>query len=154
MPRSEQITALCNDQIAAIAVTAAHPNGFVREALAACHVAVLDLAGPAIDTVIGTHPAYSAAKLDMSVYAGQSGSVQSFGPRAVLVTTAKLDDATVERLMTGIVRHIDELKKAHPAFATIDAVMIASPNGLGADRHPAAVKYITDKKIGDSAGGD
>jgi TRAP transporter TAXI family solute receptor len=154
MPRNEQIEALCNGKIAAIAVTAAHPNGFVREALTACHIAVLDLAGPAIDTVIGTHPAYSAAKLDLRLYAGQSGSVQSFGPRAVLVTTAKLDDAAVERLMTGIFKHIDELKKAHPAFATMDAVTIASPNGLGADRHPAAAKYITDKKIGDSASGE
>jgi TRAP transporter TAXI family solute receptor len=154
MPRNEQIPALCGGKVAAIAVTAAHPNGFVREALAACALVMLDLAGPAIDAVIGTHPAYSAAKLDLSLYAGQSGSVQSFGPRAVLVTTDKLDDATVERLLTGIVKHIDDLRKAHPAFATIDAVTIGSPNGLGADRHQAAVKYVTDKKVGESATGD
>jgi hypothetical protein len=36
----------------------------------------------------------------------------------------------------------------------MDVVTIASPNGLGADRHPAAVKYITDNKIGESANGD
>jgi len=154
MPRDEQIPALCDGKIAAIVVTAAHPNGFVREALAACHLTVLDLAGPALDSVTGTHPAYAAARLDMSVYAGQSGMVQSFGPRAVLATTAKLDDATVERLLTGIFKHIDDLKKAHPAFATTDVGMLASPDGLGADRHLAAAKYLTDKKIGDSAGGD
>ncbi len=154
MPRSEQIAALCDGKIAAIAVTAAHPNGFVREALAACHLAVLDLAGPAIDTVIGTHPAYATAHLDLSLYAGQTGTVQSFGPRAVLVTTAKLDDATVERLMGAIAKHVDDLRKAHPAFATIDLATIASTNGLGADRHAAAVKYLADKKIGDSPTGD
>jgi hypothetical protein len=80
--------------------------------------------------------------------------VQSFGPRAVLVTTAKLDDATVERLLTGITKHLDDLKKAHPAFATLDLSTVASPNGLGADRHPAAAKYIADKKIGDAPNGD
>ena len=153
MPRTEQIAALCGGKIAAVAVTAPHPNGFVREALAACHVAVLDL-GPAADATVSAHPAYSAAKLDLSLYAGQTGAVQSFGPRAVLVTTAKLDDATVERLLTGITKHLDDLKKAHPAFASMDTAAIASPNGLGAERHPAAAKYMTDKKIGDAPGGD
>ena len=154
MPRSEQIQALCDGKIAAIAVTAPHPNGFVREALAACHGAVLDLNGPAVDVAVSTHPAYSAAKLDLSRYAGQSGAVESFGPRAVLVTTAKLDDATVERLLAGITEHLDDLGKAHPAFATMDMATVASPNGLGADRHPAASKYIADKKIGDPPNGD
>lgn len=153
MPRAEQVQALCDGKIAAIAVTAPHPNGFVRDALEACHVTVLDL-GPAVDAAVGTHPAYSAAKLDLSRYAGQSGTIQSFGPRAVLVTTAKLDDATVERLLTGITRHLDDLKKAHPAFATIDMATVASPNGLGADRHPAAAKYIADKKLSDTPSGD
>jgi TRAP transporter TAXI family solute receptor len=154
MPRNEQIPALCGGKVAAITVTAPHPNGFVREALAACHLAVLDLAGPAIDSTVAAHPAYSATKLDLSLYAGQSGTVQSFGPRAVLVTTAKLDDATVERLLSGITKHLDDLRKAHPAFATLDAATIASPSGLGADRHPAAAKYLADKKIGDAPGGD
>jgi TRAP transporter TAXI family solute receptor len=154
MPRAEQVPALCDGKVAAIAVTAAHPNGFVREALAACHIAILDLAGPGIDAAIAAHPAYSAAKLDLGLYAGQSGAVQSFGPRAVLVTTAKLDDATVERLLTGIFKHLDDLKKAHPAFATMDAATLASPNGLGAEGHPAASKFIADKKIGDAPGGD
>ncbi len=154
MPRTEQIAALCNGKIAAIAVTAPHPNGFVREALSACHVAILDLTGPAIDAVTGTHPAYGPARLDLSVYEGQSGAVQSFGPRAVLMTTVKLDDATVERLLNGISHHIDDLKKAHPAFTGIDAAAIAAPTGLGADRHPAAVKYVTDNKVGDAPSGE
>jgi hypothetical protein len=153
MPRGEQIQALCDGKVAAIAVTAPHPNGFVREVLEACHATVLDL-GPAVDAAVGTHPAYSAAKLDLGRYAGQTGAVQSFGPRAVLVSTVKLDDATVERLLSGITKHLDDLKKAHPAFATLDMATVASPNGLGADRHPAAAKYIADKKIGDVPGGD
>jgi TRAP transporter TAXI family solute receptor len=153
MPRNEQIQALCDGKIAAIAVTAPHPNGFVRDALEACHATVLDL-GAAVDAAVSTHPAYAAAKLDLSRYPGLSGTVQSFGPRAVLVTTVKLDDATVKRLLTGVTKHLDDLKKAHPAFATMDMATVASPNGLGADRHPAAAEYIADKKIGDTPNGD
>lgn len=153
MPRNEQIAALCNGKVAAIAVTAPHPNGFVREALSACKVAVLDLSGPGLDAVVGSHPAYGPARLDLSVYEGQTGAVQSFGPRAVLMTTMTLEDATVERVLNGLVHHIDELRKAHPAFASIDAATIATPIGLGADRHPAATKYLTDNKTGDDPGG-
>ena len=154
MARSEQISALCNGKIAAIAITAPHPNGFVREALSACHVVVLDLAGPGLDAAVAAHPAYAPAHLDMSVYAGDSRMVQSFGPRAVLMTTAKLDRDVVERLLNGIFRHVDDLKKSHPAFVMLDTGTIATAAGLGAERHPAAVKYMTDNKISDAPNGE
>ncbi|MDB5395613.1 MAG: hypothetical protein JWM91_3119 [Rhodospirillales bacterium] len=150
MPRNEQIAALCDGKIAAIAVTAPHPNGFVREAIAACHAIILDLAGPGIDGAVEAHPAYAPAHLDLSVYGTANSAVQSFGPRAVLVTTAKLDNVTVDRLLTGIFKHLEELKKSHPALVGLDANAIAAPAGLGADRHPAAVKYLVDNKIGDA----
>ncbi len=154
MARSEQIAALCSGKIAAIAFTAPHPNGFVREALSACHAVVLDLAGPGLDAAVAAHPAYAPAHLDMSVYGGEPRMVQSFGPRAVLVTTTKLDRDVVERLLNGIFRHIDDLKKSHPAFVMLDTGTIATVAGLGAERHAAAVKYMTDNKIGDAQTGE
>lgn len=149
MPRNEQIATLCNGKIGAIVVTAPHPNGFVRDALAACHVVILDLAGPGIDGVLEAHPSYAQTRLDMSVYGIANTTIQSFGPRAVLVTTAKLDNGSVDRLLNGVFRHLDDLKTSHPAFAGMDMNAIAAPAGLGAERHPAVVKYMTDNKIGD-----
>jgi TRAP transporter TAXI family solute receptor len=151
MPRSEQIAALCDGKIAAIAVTAPHPNGFVREAIAACHATILDLAGSGLDEAVEAHPSYAPARLDMSVYGVAGAVVQSFGPRTVLVTTAKADNGMVNRLLSGVFKHIDDLKKSHPALAGLDANSMATSAGLGAERHAAAIKFLTDNKIGDSS---
>ncbi len=153
MPRNDQANALCTGSAAAVAVTAPHPNGFVRQLLAACGGTILDLAGPAIDAVSAQHPAYGPARIDLSVYGGPSQVVQSLGTRAVLVTTAKTDDALVQRLLKAVVDHVDDLKAAHPAFAGLDAGALSSSAGLGVDRHPAAVKYFGADKTGDAGGG-
>ncbi len=153
MPRADQVGALCSGSAAAVAVTAPHPNGFVRQLLAACGGTILDLAGPVIDTISAQHPAYGPARIDMSVYGGPAQVIQSLGTRAVLVATAKTDDTLVQRLLKAVVDNIDRLKAAHPAFAALDAGTVSSGVGLGADRHPAAARYFGADKTGDAGGG-
>jgi TRAP transporter TAXI family solute receptor len=153
MPRSDQVGALCGGAVAAIAITAPHPNGFVRSAVAACNATVLDLAGPAIDAVVAQHSAYGPAKLELGVYGGGSHVIQSFGTRAVLVTTLKMDDEAIRLLLKAVLDHVDDLRAAHPAFAGLDAAALSSGSGLGADRHPAAAKFFSDGKGGDTGSG-
>jgi TRAP transporter TAXI family solute receptor len=153
MPRTDQIGALCNGTVAAIAITAPHPNGFVRSAMAACNATVLDLAGPAIDALVAQHPAYGPARLELDIYGGGSHVLQSFGTRSVLVTSVKLDDEAVQLLLKAVLDHVDELRAAHPAFAGLDAATLASSSGLGADRHPAAAKYFSDGNGGEPGNG-
>jgi len=150
MPRADQVGALCSGGVAAVALTAPHPNGFVRGALATCGATMLDLSGPAIDTAVAQHPAYAPAKLELGVYGGGSHVLQSFGTRAVLVTTAKLDDDIVKNLLKAVIDHAAALRAAHPAFAGLDEASLSSPSGLGADRHPAAARYLSNGK-GDAA---
>jgi TRAP transporter TAXI family solute receptor len=155
MPRGDQIAALCSGGVAAVALTAPHPNGFVRSALAAtCPITVLDLPGPGIDAVTAAHPAYAPTEMDIGAYAGPQKIIHSFGLRAVLVTTAKLDSETVTRLMAAVDKDGDELRKAHPAFAGLDRNEIFSSAGLPVERHAAASKYLADHKIGDTPAGN
>ena len=155
MPRSDQIGALCAGTVAAIAVTAPNPNGFVRGALAAsCPIAVLDLAGPGLEAVIASHPAYAPVDVDLAAYKAGAKPVHSFGPRAVLVTTAKMDDQRVGRIMAALDTHDEQLRKAHPAFAGLDKATLFSQQGLGAERHDAATKYLVDHKLADPASGE
>jgi len=143
MPLSDEIDALCHDKIAVLAVTAAHPNGFVRQALDACPVTPLDLAGPGLDATVAAHrTAYAPVRVDIGAYRGKSEIVRSLGPRAVLVTTAALGDDVVQRLLVGIFQHLDTLKKAHPAFFGLDQTAVAAGAGLGAVRHPAAASFL------------
>jgi TRAP transporter TAXI family solute receptor len=156
MPRGDEVAALCAGTVAAVALTAPHPNGFVRSAMTAapCPLTILDLGSSPIDTVTAAHPAYAPAVLDLGVYTGQPKLVHSFGPRAVLVTTSKLDNETVLRLMTAIDKNGDNLRKAHPAFAGLERTAMFSSRGIGAELHPAASKYLSDNKIGEQLSGE
>ena len=155
MPRVDQIAALCAGTVAAVALTAPHPNGFVRSALEAkCPVTALDLSIPAIDAVVAAHAAYAPAVLDLGAYAGQPKLIHSFGPRAVLVTTSKMDDETVTRLMIALDKHGEELRKAHPAFVNLDRATIFSGLGLGTQRHQAAIRYLAGAKTGEPNSGE
>lgn len=153
MPHADQVGALCSGEVAAVAITAPHPNGFIRSAMNACSLTVLDLAGPAIDAAVAQHPAYGPAKLELGVYGGGSHVVQSFGTRAVLVSTVKMDDEIVKHLLKAVIDHAGDLRAAHPAFAGLDDAALSSGSGLGIDRHPAAAKYLSDGKGGDPNGG-
>jgi TRAP transporter TAXI family solute receptor len=155
MPRSEQIAALCAGTVAAIAVTAPNPNGFVRSALdAKCPLTILDLGAAAIDSVTGSHPAYAPARVDLGVYTGQPRVINSFGPRAVLVTLSGSDGDTVKDVMAAVDKDMDDLRKSHPGFAGLDRAAIFSSRGLGAERHDAANQYLIDHRISDSASGE
>ena len=154
MKRADQIAALCGAKVAAIAVTAAHPNRFVRDALAACPTALLDLAGAGLDGVVNSHPAYAPAVIDPSVYGKTGAPTQSFGPRTVLVAKAALPDETVTRLLSSLFGRIGELRAAHPAFSGLDQRALAAGAGLGPERHPSALKYLTNKKLIEVPGGD
>ncbi len=153
MPRADQANALCSGSAAAIVLTAPHPNGFVRQLIAACGGTILDLAGPAIETVSAQHPAYGPAQIDLSVYGGPVRVVQTLGTRAVLVTTTKANDALVQRVLKAVIDQVGDLQSAHPAFASLNAGALSSSAGLGVDRHPAATKYFSTDKAGDAGGG-
>lgn len=154
MNRDDQITALCGAKVAAIAVTAAHPNRFVRDALAACPTRLLDLAGPGLDTTVNAHRAYAPAIIDLTAYGKTGQTAHSFGPKTVLVTTAKLPDETVLQVLSSLVAQVNALRSAHPAFTGFDRSTLAGGTGLGAERHAAAVKYLTDNKLMDAPSGD
>jgi TRAP transporter TAXI family solute receptor len=153
MPRDQQITALCDGKIAAIALSAPHPNGFVRQALGACPLFELDLQGAALVSVLAGHPAYAPATIDLGIYTGASRPMQSFGPRAVLVTTMAADEQAITRILSAIFRHTEELKKAHPAFGGLTTTQIGSDAGLGAPRHPIVAKYLSENAMSGPPGG-
>ena len=96
--------------------------------------------------------AYAPYVIAAGTYAGMTQPVQSLGPRTVLVSSAKTPDAHVSRFLAAMFNHLTELRKAHPAFAGLGRDTLASGIGLSANRHPAALKYLTDNKLLDGGG--
>ena len=148
MPRGQQAAALCGGKISAIALSAPHPNGFVRQALGTCPLTVLDLGGPALTAVLAGHKAFGPATIDLGLYGADTAKqVKSFGPRAVLVTTTEADPQVIGRILSAISQHTEDLKRAHPAFSALNVDLLASKAGLGVERHPIADKFFADYAV-------
>jgi len=63
---------------------------------------------------------------------------------ATFVTNEDMDEAVVYEVTRAVMENIDDFRKLHPAFATLDPKeMIAK--GLSAPMHPGAEKYYKEK---------
>ena len=63
---------------------------------------------------------------------------------ATLVTSAKVPDDVVYKLVKAMFDNFDEFKKLHPAFANLDPAKMVK-DGLSAPLHPGAAKYYKEK---------
>lgn len=105
----------------------------------------LSLPVETIEKIIEKYPFFSREEISEKVY-GQSEKVNSLALRAVLVSSVKTDEKTVESIMNVIFQNTEYLKTLHPRAADIrlkDALKGVSPDML----HPGAVKFFEKKGL-------
>ena len=130
------LTALCADQLDAEIFLVGHPSAVVRKHLQACESEIVPVAGPMIDMLLSTLPYYKRGVIAAGAY-GLKADVPTFGVRATLVTSAKLNDQVAYTVARNLIGNIDELRAAHPALASLDRAQMAR-EALTAPLHPGA----------------
>lgn len=144
MQSSEQASALCNGTIDATIWVAGLPNGSAQEATSSCNVRILPLSGPGIDKLLAENPAFARATIPGGMYAGNPTDTVSWGPKATVVTSDKLDDDVAYAIVKAIFDNFSDFKKLHPAFGPLTTKKMIS-EGLTAPLHPGAVKYYKER---------
>ena len=141
---SEQAAALCDGKIDATIWAAGLPNGSSQEATSTCNVKIIDLGGKGRDAVLAANSAYAAASIPGGLYPNNPNDIQSWGPKATFVTSAKTSDEVVYAVVSAVFNNFDAFKKLHPAFARLkESEMIV--DGLTAEIHPGALKYYKER---------
>ncbi|MEQ9491501.1 MAG: TAXI family TRAP transporter solute-binding subunit [Alphaproteobacteria bacterium] len=141
---SEQASALCDGTIDAAIWVAGLPNGSSQEATSSCNVRILPLTGPGIDKLLAENPAFARATIPGGMYAGNPTDIVSWGPKATVVTSDKLDDDVAYAIVKAIFDDFSDFKKLHPAFGPLTEKKMIS-EGLTAPLHPGAVKYYKER---------
>jgi TRAP transporter TAXI family solute receptor len=72
--------------------------------------------------------------------------VATFGVKATVVTSARIDADTVYAVVKAVFDNLDEFKKLHPAFGPLDPGRMAK-DGLSAPLHEGALRYFREKKL-------
>lgn len=141
---SEQSAALCDGKIDATIWAAGLPNGSSQEATSSCDVKIIALEGEAIDKLLAENPAYAAATIPGGMYPNNADDIPSWGPKATIVTSAKVSDEVVYEVVKAIFENFDGFKGLHPAFARLNEEEMVS-DALSADIHPGAMKYYKER---------
>ena len=140
---SEQSAALCDGKIDATIWAAGLPNGSSMEATSTCEVDIVPLTGPGIDKLLEENPAYAKATIPGGMYPGNPDDIQSWGPKATIVTSASVDEDIVYNVVKAIFENFEDFKQLHPAFQILVKEEMVSQS-LSAPIHDGAMQYYEE----------
>jgi hypothetical protein len=137
--------ALCDNKIDAFTYVVGHPNASIKEASTTCASNLVQITGPAVDKLMKSFPFYPAAVIPGKMYTGTDTDVKTFGPRATIVTSAKLSDKAAYAIVKAVFDNLADLKKLHPALEGLTAPEMLTGNS--AAFHPGAIQYYKEKGL-------
>jgi TRAP transporter TAXI family solute receptor len=146
LPASQQSLALCHDRVQAMVYTVGHPNASVGQAAGLCNAVIVEVKGPAIDKLVEENPFYAYTEIPGGIYSGNPDPVITFGVKATVVASAKLDTETVYAVVKAVFENLDRFKKMHPAFGGLEAERMVV-DGHSAPLHEGALRYYTEQGL-------
>lgn len=141
---TEQSNALCDGKIDAYGYTVGVPNAGVAVATDGCEARIVSLDGEVEKKLVEDRPYYAFTKIPEGTYQTTDEDVTTFGVMATFVTNEDMDEAVVYEVTRAVMENIDDFRKLHPAFATLDPKEMIT-KGLSAPMHPGAEKYYKEK---------
>ena len=142
---SEQVGALCDGKVDAIAYTVGVPNGAIGQAIDSCGANFVNLNSNAEKKLVNDNPFYAFANIPAGTfYKSQKNDAVTFGVMASFVSSSDVSDAIVYEVVRAVFENLDDFKKLHPAFKNLDPKNMIK-NGLSAPLHNGAKKYYKEK---------
>ena len=142
---SEQVGALCDGKVDAIAYTVGVPNGAIGQAIDGCGAHFVNLNSDVEKKLVNDNPFYAFANIPAGTfYKSQKEDAVTFGVMATFVSSAAVNEDVVYEVVRAVFENLDDFKKLHPAFTNLDPKQMIS-NGLSAPLHKGAVKYYKEK---------
>ncbi len=146
LPASQQSLALCHNRVQAMVYTVGHPNASVSQAAGLCNAVIVEVKSPAIDKLVADNPFYAYTEIAGGIYSGNPDPITTFGVKATVVASAKLDASVVYSVMEAVFQDLEQFKKMHPAFGelVVDRMM---KDGLSAPLHEGALRYFQEQGL-------
>ena len=142
---SEQVGALCDGKVDAIAYTVGVPNGAIGQAIDGCGASFVNLDSDVEKKLVNDNPFYAFANIPAGVfYSSQASDATTFGVMATFVSSADVSDDVVYEVVRAVFENLDDFKKLHAAFKNLDPAQMIT-NGLSAPLHNGAVRYYKEQ---------
>lgn len=146
LPASQQSLALCHNRVQAMVYTVGHPNASVGQAAGLCDAVIVEVQDQTIDKLVADNPFYAYTVVPGGIYNGNPDPVTTFGVKATVVTSARVDPDTIYSVVSTVFENLDEFKKMHPAFGSLQVNEMAT-DGLSAPLHDGAIRYFKEQGL-------
>ena len=143
---SEQPKALCDGKIDVMIYAAGNPNGVLQEATQTCKVRIISVDKETIDKLTKINSFYTKAIIPGGMYAGNPNAVETFGVKASVVTSEKVNADIVYNLTKSVFENFDNFKTLHPVFASLKKEDMVK-EGNSAPTHAGALRYFKEAKL-------
>ena len=139
---AEMPDALRDDKIDGYFYMIGHPNANLKDATNSVDTKIVALEGKAIDGMINKYPYFAKAKIVKGLYKGVNSDVNTFGVKAVLVSSTDVSEKAVYTVVKAVLENFEEFKRLHPAYNNITKESLL--DGLSAPLHEGAKKYFKE----------
>jgi TRAP transporter TAXI family solute receptor len=148
---SNQIESLCNKKIDVMTYIAGNPNGIIQEATrhqgSKCKVKILSIDKKTIEKLVSRFPFYTKAKIPGGLYNNNKKDISTFGIKAVLLSTNKVDPQTIESLLEAVVGNLDSLKSLHPVLSNFkESEILPISKDQQYPVHKGSLNYIKNRR--------
>jgi len=147
---TEQIKALCDGDIDAMTYMAGNPNGVLQEVTqnsnSGCKVKILNISEKVIEKLIKINPSYVKSYVSGGMYKNNPKDITTFGIKATLVTSSKVDEKIVYNLTKAVFNNFDNFKTLHPVFSSME-ISKSIKDGNHAPIHKGAMRYYKEHNL-------
>ncbi len=145
LPPSEQPKALCEGKIDVMIYMSGNPNGVLQEATQTCRVRILSIDKETIDNLVKQNSFYVKAIIPGGMYPRNPKNIDTFGVRAVVVTSEKVNPDVVYNITKSVFENFDNFKTLHPVFASLKKEDMTKNGDIPI--HAGALKYFRENKL-------
>jgi len=124
-----------------------HPTANIKDAANSVDIDLISLDNvPAAQELVKEKPYYAWGVIPAGMYKGVNHPTKTYGVKATLVTSNKMDDKTVYYLTKAILDHFDQFKKMHPAYKNLTKKDLLKGFDLNM-MHPGAKKAFKEEGL-------
>ncbi len=138
---SQDFIALNNGSVQGMLHVGMHPDARLDRGLASDQMDLVGINGPNVSMLIDSNSGFTSQVLPAGIYADLDADIETLSLETLLITSADIDDVTVDLVLDAIISAKKRLQSAHPSFLG-RKTDIETLNNSYLHPHPASILFF------------
>jgi len=138
---SQDFIALQDGSVQGMLHVGMHPDARLDRGLASDQMDIVGINGANVSRLIDSNSGFTSQVLPAGIYADLDADIETLSLETLLITSADIDDATVDLVLDAIISAKKRLQSSHPSFLG-SKTNVETLNNSYLHPHPAAILFF------------